>query len=329
MRLGVTELNPAPPGAVVAGVRTSDKVVLRVARWSSGESSAGTVAVFPGRAEFIEKYFEVVGELLHRRFDVVVMDWRGQGGSDRLAGDPAKGHIGRFSAYSRDLDALRSEILEPFARRPFFALGHSMAGAILIDQARAGRSIFERIVLTAPMIDLCRRRLAPFARGLARTLSLCGCARAFAPGAGGPASYLSRPFQGNVLTSDPVRYAKAASVLEAAPEVALGAPTIGWVNAAFRLMRRFEDAEYPRRVLTPILILAAGADEVVDTPATEAFASRLKAGRCVTLRRARHEILLEQDAIREQFWAAFDAFIPGSLKGTDPLAKGLALRQGS
>ena len=27
---------------------------------------------------------------------------------------------------------------------------------------------------------------------------------------------------------------------------------------------------------------------------------------------ARHEILMEREAIREQFWAAFDAFIPGS-----------------
>ena len=27
---------------------------------------------------------------------------------------------------------------------------------------------------------------------------------------------------------------------------------------------------------------------------------------------ARHEILMERDAIREQFWAAFDAFIPGT-----------------
>ena len=27
---------------------------------------------------------------------------------------------------------------------------------------------------------------------------------------------------------------------------------------------------------------------------------------------ARHEILMERDVIREQFWAAFDAFIPGT-----------------
>ena len=43
----------------------------------------GTVVVLGGRAEFIEKYFEVIGELLARDFAVAALDWRGQGGSAR------------------------------------------------------------------------------------------------------------------------------------------------------------------------------------------------------------------------------------------------------
>ncbi|VTZ49976.1 Alpha/beta hydrolase [Methylocella tundrae] len=324
MNLCITEANPIPPGAVVSRIRTKDGIALRVARWSCGETCAGTVTILPGRAEFIEKYAEVVAELLARNFDVVVMDWRGQGGSDRLTSHPAKGHVGHFSAYQRDLEALRGEILEPFGRLPFFALGHSMAGAILLDQARAGRSAFERIVLTAPMIDLYQLRFARLAHSLARGLAGLGLGRAFAPGAGGATPYLARSFNGNVLTSDHLRFGRVASVVAAWPEIAIGAPTIGWANAAFRLMGRFRDAEYPRRVLTPVLIIGAGADAVVDTRATEAFACRLKAGRCITLRHAQHEIMLEREAIREQFWAAFDAFVPGSLKGVDPFATSLA-----
>ena len=36
---------------------------------------------------------------------------------------------------------------------------------------------------------------------------------------------------------------------------------------------------------------------------------------------AEHEVLMERDAVREQFWAAFDAFIPGTRVG-DEAAKG-------
>jgi lysophospholipase len=32
----------------------------------------------------------------------------------------------------------------------------------------------------------------------------------------------------------------------------------------------------------------------------------------ITLAQAGHEILSERDSVRERFWAAFDAFIPGS-----------------
>ena len=320
MELCVTELNPAPPGAIVATIRTEDDVGLRVARWRCDEACAGTVAIFPGRAEFIEKYLETAAELRQRRFDVVIVDWRGQGGSDRLTANPAKGHVGHFSAYQRDLDALQRDILEPFCRPPFFALGHSMAGAILLEQARAARPAFERIVLTAPMIDLYRLRPAGLAHALVPILTALGFGRAFAPGYGGPTAYLTRPFPGNVLTSDPRRYARVASVTAAAPELAIGGPTIGWANAAFAQMRRLADAEFPRRILTPVLMIAAGVDRVVDTAAAEAFASRLKVGRCITLGPSRHEILIERDSVREQFWAAFDAFIPGSLAAVDPFA---------
>jgi lysophospholipase len=38
----------------------------------------------------------------------------------------------------------------------------------------------------------------------------------------------------------------------------------------------------------------------------------LLAGRHLILPGAKHEILQEQDQMRAQFWAAFDAFVPGT-----------------
>ena len=77
-------------------------------------------------------------------------------------------------------------------------------------------------------------------------------------------------------------------------------------------MKRFADPRYAIKIRLPTLIVAAGADPVCATPATERFASRLKAGRVIVIPGARHEILMERDVVREQFWAAFDAFIPGT-----------------
>jgi lysophospholipase len=186
-----------------------------------------------------------------------------------------------------------------------------MGGAILIAQARGGRSPFERIVTTAPMIDIYRVRFPRAARLLAETLDIIGSGGAFIPG-GGRKSIMAQPFEGNRLTSDRRRYERAAAIVAAAPSLAIGDPTIGWVNAAFRLMEKFKDAEYPRRMPVPTLVVGAGDDRIVDPRAVERFGTRLKAGRLIELPFARHEILMEQDRFRQQFWAAFDAFIPGT-----------------
>jgi lysophospholipase len=122
----------------------------------------------------------------------------------------------------------------------------------------------------------------------------------------------SRPFVGNILTSDPVRYARNAAILESEPALALGAPTVAWTDAAFRAMRQMRERSYPVRIRQPILIVAGGNDGVVSNAAIEDFASLLRAGSHLVVVGAQHELLMEQDRFRSQFWAVFDAFVPGT-----------------
>src|SRR5438067_8752774 len=89
--LVATPANPIPPGAIVRRLRTPDGALLRAARWEATRVwPTGTVAIFQGHSEFIEKYFEVVTELLDRGFAVAIFDWRGQGGSARELADSRK-----------------------------------------------------------------------------------------------------------------------------------------------------------------------------------------------------------------------------------------------
>ncbi|WP_158813772.1 alpha/beta fold hydrolase [Methylocapsa sp. S129] len=311
MHLVSTPDNPIPPGASVAMARAVDGVQLRTARWVPQTAVRGTVAILQGRSEFIEKYFELIGQLLARGFAVATMDWRGQGGSTRQLKNPRKGHIDDFSLFERDLGALVDDVLGPSCPQPWFGLCHSMGGAIMLSIAHAGRSPFERVVLTAPMIGPAGLTYPRVAHTLVEILDTLGFGGAFAPGGRG-ASVMTMPFKNNVLTSDPVRYARSASVLAAAPELGLGWWTIGWAHAAFRLWRRFEDPDYARQILgPPMLIVGSSADRVVDLHAIERFASRLRSGRLIMIDGAEHEILVERDALRDQFWAAFDKFIPG------------------
>src|SRR4051794_30538267 len=311
MQLVSIAANPVPEGAIVGTLKTSDGVVLRFARFDPPAGRKGTLCVFTGRAEFIEKYFEVVRDARARGFAVAMLDWRGQGLSDRALPNSRKGHVGNFAEYDRDLEAFVKEIVLPDCPPPLFALAHSMGGAVLIRAAQHGRRWFDRIVVSAPMVGLSGAAGTPLARGTAQAMRLIGLGASYVPGGGGTAIN-TLPFAGNHLTSDPVRYARTVAILEAEPSLGIGSPTVAWVNAAFQTMREFADPNFASRLRQPLLLVAAGQDRIVATPAISAFARRLRAGSHLVIPGARHEILMEQDRYREQFWAAFDAFVPGT-----------------
>jgi lysophospholipase len=310
MKLVSIPANPVPDNAVAGSIKTPDGVTLRFARFSPPPGRKGTVVLLQGRAEFIEKYFETARDLRARGFAVATFDWRGQGLSDRALSDRQKGYVRDFSQYAVDLDAVMEQVVLPDCPPPIFALGHSMGGAVAIRSCHSGSRWFERVVLSAPLIAL-PTSLSRLAGPVARVMRLIGRGGAYVP-AGNPDISGSEGFIGNVLTSDPVRFARNAAVLEEEPSLGLGSPTIGWADAALRQMREFVSPMYAGQIRQPILVVAAGRDEVVSTPAIEDFGLNLLAGRHLILAGSRHEILQEQDHYRAQFWAAFDAFVPGT-----------------
>jgi lysophospholipase len=311
MKLVSIPANPVPEGAVTGMLKTPDGRSLRFARFAPPAGRRGTVCLFQGRTEYIEKYFETVRDLRQRGFAVATLDWRGQGLSDRALSDPRKGHITDFSEFDRDLEAFMREVVLPDCPPPIFALAHSMGGAILIRAAYQGRRWFDRTVLSVPMIKVAGVKLLGATRLAIRVMRLAGLGISYVPG-GDDRVDQTLPFHGNPLTSDPMRYTRNAAVLEFEPMLGLGAPTVNWADAAFRAMEEFAEPGYPASIRHPLLIVAAGADTIVSTPAIEEFAIRLRAGSHLILPGARHELLMEQDRFRDQFWAAFDAFVPGA-----------------
>ena len=302
--------NPAPEGAMAGTITAPDGVMLRFARWPARAAGKGTVCVFTGRGECIEKYFETIQDLLDRGHAVAAIDWRGQGHSARLLDNPFKGHVGNFSEYQLDVAAFVEQVVRPHCPPPYFALAHSMGAAVMLRVAHAGAAPFERFVLCAPLIDLPWPRASLPTRGLARLLRAVGLGERFIPG-GNVDLIKATGFPGNPLTSDPRRYARNAAILEVDPTLGIAAPTVAWLDAALAAMVEFRSHEFPERIKPPVLLLAAGSDTVVSAPAIAAFAGTLPAGTHREIAGARHEMLQEADGFRAQLWKAFDAFMAG------------------
>lgn len=303
--------NPVPEMAVCGTLKTADGVTLRFARWHPPPGRKGTVCLFQGRAEFIEKYFETVRDLRARGFAVATLDWRGQGMSERLLDDPRKGHVEDFAEYERDLDVFMNEVVLPDCPPPHFAVAHSMAGSVMLNVARKGSRWFDRIVLSAPMIELAGMWGSSLFRNTARMMRYTGMGTRYIPG-GSDQVVAAGNYIGNLLTSDPVRHARTKAILEAEPALGIGSPTIAWADAAYRATGNFADINFATKIRQPLMLIAAGRDEIVSTAAIEDFAVRLRAGSHLIVAGSRHELMNEQDRYRVQFWAAFDAFVPGT-----------------
>jgi lysophospholipase len=311
MKLVSIPANPVPDNFVTDYLKTPDGIAIRYARWQPPAGRRGTVCIFQGRGEWIEKYFETVRDLRARGFAVATFDWRGQGLSDRMLKDRHKGYVRSFADYDTDLETFMREIVLPDCPPPLFALGHSTGATILIRAAHRGHRWFDRMVLIAPLIGVASAGATPTASTIVRVLRLAGFGSMYVPGAAAAATE-TRPFATNIVTSDPVRYARNAAVLASEPMLAIGRPTVAWVDSAFRAMRTMSERSYPARIRQPILIVSAGLDVVVSNAAIEEFATYLRTGSHLEVVGSKHELLMEQDRYRSQFWAAFDAFVPGS-----------------
>lgn len=303
--------NPVPANAHAGFITARDGKRLRYARFAAeGRPLKGTVVIQTGRNECIEKYFETIRNLSARGLGVAIFDLRGQGGSERLIRDPHRGYVDSFMDYVGDVGVFFEEIVLPDCRGPYFMLAHSTGALVALLAAPTLANRVQRMVLSAPLLEFAGQ---PFSmRGTLRLSS-------FLYGFGLGTMYLGHgkrdenpPFEGNVLTSDPERHARNLNIYRRHPELGIGGPTVAWVRAACLASERVQDPEYITSIKVPTLIVAAGADEVVDTPAIERFTQHLRTGSLVTIDGARHELLQEADVYREQFFAAFDAFIPGS-----------------
>jgi lysophospholipase len=294
-------------------IEAADGTALRTAVWQPTTAEPrGTVVLLQGRIEFIEKYCETAGDILDRGFAVFSLDWRGQGESARALPDRHKDYVGDYAEFLRDFDLFLETVVLPEAPKPIFVMAHSMGGHITLrhlgEKAARGEPYFaERVVLCAPMVDIA---VSPLMRFVATVLtagaSLLNLEDRYAPGGGG---YVEMPYDDNPLTRDRARFDRTEAIVRENPALALGWPTYGWVAASRRSIATLRGPGYPEAIRTPVLLLSAGADTVVSNKAQAKLAARMPNCQFESIPDARHELLMETDAVRQQFFGHVDAFV--------------------
>lgn len=269
----------------------------------------GSILFMPGRGDSYEKYLETLEHWRRKGWTVVASDWRGQAFSGRLGRDGYTGHIDDFATWTADLAVLWQQ-WKLSAPAPHVLVGHSM-GAHLILRATAEDLVApDALVMTAPMLGL-HPAFVPvwLLQSISGLMVRLGDPRR-------PAwKWSEKPWQPpedriRLLTHDPERYADELWWREERPELAMGPASWSWLHAAFASIRFLEKPGLLESVRQPVFIVEAIADALVDYRAIERAAARIPNARLLRFgREARHEILREEDPVRDKALAAIDAFL--------------------
>lgn len=293
--------NDAPEGAEEHWLEGRGGVKVRVVCAPSIGAARGSVIVAPGRTEFVEKYFEVMREVQARGFAVFCIDWRGQGLSGREVDNGLKGHLASFDDPVNDLSTAL-KLLAAKLPRPHIGLAHSMGGAIVLRALQTRRVELDAAAFTAPMWGIAG--LNDVAKKYARFMTSLGAGGQFAPSV--ETKWKRENFKKNPVTHDRERHARCQGLVAEEPRLALAGPTIGWVAAAADATEGFLQPGALAHIRIPILVATAAEEQLVDNGAQAQVIEQLPDAQHLTIAGAKHEILMETDDLRAQFWAAFD-----------------------
>lgn len=297
--------NDIPEGAEEHWLEGRGGVKVRVMTAPATRSPVrGSVIVAPGRTEFIEKYFEVVRDLQQRGFAVFCIDWRGQGLSGREVENGLKGHLSTFDDPVNDLSTAL-KLLADKLPRPYIALAHSMGGAIVLRALQTRRVELEAAAFTAPMWGIAK--LGDMGKQYVRFMTSIGAGGQFAPSV--EKRWKRENFKRNPVTHDRERHARCQGLIAEEPRLALAGPTVGWVAAAADAVESFQLPAALAHLRLPILVVTAGEELLVDNASHDVVVDQLPDAAHIVIAGAKHEILMERDEFRGQFWAAFDELV--------------------
>jgi len=288
-----------PPGGMARWLTCADGVRIRVGCWRPEGAARGTVLLFPGRTEYIEKYGPAAADLAARGFATLAVDWRGQGLADRVTDDPRVGHVGRFGDYQHDVAAALEAATKLDLPRPFHLLAHSMGGCIGLRALIEGLPV-ESAAFSGPMWGISMPGLLrPVAYGAAYLGPLLGLGGRPMPTTGRQNYVEKQEFEGNALTTDPEMYLMMQRQLAAHPELGIGGPTLRWMHEALTETAQLARLPAPD---PPCLTLLGGLESIVSTDAIRTRMAGWPKGRLEIVEGAQHEVMMEGPETRARLF---------------------------
>ena len=257
-----------------------------------------SVVISHGFCEFIRKYDEAIYYFHELGYEVYFLDHLGHGNSFRWVKELDKVHAKKFDTYVDDLAHFVETVVIPKAPGEIYLFAHSMGGAIGAAVLERYPLLFQKAVLSSPMIGLYTGGKPEFlAEVICALAGLTGRSTRYVPGSHG---FDHKYAFADSSTLSESRYAYMFRERKNNPYYQTYGATYGWTFAAIRGTKPIRrDAS---KIKIPVLLAQAGLDVKVDNQAQDAFIARVEKGMIRRYPEAKHEIFNADTPERMAFY---------------------------
>ncbi len=258
-----------------------------------------SIVICHGYCEFTTKYTETMYYFYQMGYSVFIMDHRGHGLSDRQVEGFSKVHVNHFSDYVQDFDDFIRKVVMPESLTDRYILfAHSMGGAIGALYLEKYHDVFEKAILTSPMIEL--------STGSTNKLIVkLLCFASYFPFM--KTRYLPGHHEYDHTFKYPrcsclskARYTFHYNEREREPHYRSNGATFGWSREAFNVSKKI--LKNANLIEIPVIIMQASLDTLVMPGAQNAFSRLAKDCQVRRFEGSKHEIFNATDDIIVEYY---------------------------
>jgi len=272
--------------------------------------SKGTVVMTTGYADFIESYYETIHDYLDRGYEVYMMDWQGQGGSERYNTD--KPWLPNPKGFVQNVDDLKQfvdEVVKPNRKKPVFLNTHSMGGHVALHYLHKHQNDFDGAILAAPFIDV---HMGPVKKKLVQSFATVMKKLGFGdhrmPGRDRVVKRIKK-LREIALKDAPMRKQIHKIYAEKNPNLKIGDPTYSWLTHSFNAAAKLNKENYLKKITTPLLIVGAQKDGMVNNAYARRAVVTVPNAKYVEIEGAYHDLWTERETMRAKLWSHVDKFL--------------------
>lgn len=264
------------------------------------DGATASVVISHGYTEMAEKFREMMYYFLTVGYNVFALDHRGHGFSSRIVDDPNLAHVECFDGYVTDFNIFTEKVVKPHSGDlPLYLYSHSMGGAIAVLHLQRYPGVYEKAVLSAPMI-------APKTAGIPHAITKMMTTIFKLIGKGASMVFTESPFNPDRTYEDSgdtskVRFDYTHGKRKQHIEYQTCATTYKWLDEALRIIRIMLKKENCDRITAKILLFQAENDGMVEPLPQEEFVSKVPSARLERIANSKHEIYLSVNEAMEPY----------------------------